>query len=43
MMQKQPPEVFWVFWGLQLYQKETLAQVSSCEFFEIFKNTFDDK
>ena len=25
--------------GLQLYQKETLAQVFSCEFCEIFKNT----
>ena len=25
--------------GLQLYKKETLAQVFSCEFCEIFKNT----
>ena len=25
---------------LQLYSKETLVQVFSCEFFEIFKNTF---
>ena len=27
-------------WGLQLYQKETLIQVFSREFCEIFKNTF---
>ena len=26
--------------ALQLYKKETLAQVFSCEFFEISKNTF---
>ena len=26
--------------GLQLYQKETLTQVLSCEICEIFKNTF---
>ena len=26
--------------GLQLYDKETLAQVFSCEFHEIFKNIF---
>ena len=26
--------------GLQLYRKETLAQVFSCEFCEISKNTF---
>ena len=26
--------------GLQLYQKETLAQVFSCKFCEISKNTF---
>ena len=26
--------------GLQLYQKETLTQVFSCEFCEIFKNSF---
>ena len=26
--------------GLQLYQKETLTQVFSCEYSEIFKNTF---
>ena len=25
--------------GLQLYQKKTLAQVFSCEFCEVFKNT----
>ena len=28
---------------LQLYQKETLAQVFSCEFCEIFKNTFFER
>ena len=27
-------------WGLQLYQKETLAQAFSCEFCEISRNTF---
>ena len=27
-------------WGLQLYQKETLAQVFSCESCKISKNTF---
>ena len=27
-------------WGLQLYLKKTLAQVFSCEFCEISKNTF---
>ena len=27
-------------WYLQLYQKDTLAQVFSCEFYKIFKNTF---
>ena len=27
-------------WGLQLYYKETLTQVFSCEFCEISKNTF---
>ena len=26
--------------GQQLYQKETLVQMFSCEFCEIFKNTF---
>ena len=26
--------------GLQLYQKETLVQVFSCKYCEIFKNTF---
>ena len=26
--------------GLQIYQKEILKQVYSCEFCEIFKNTF---
>ena len=31
-----------VSWGLQLYQKR-LAQVFSCEFCEIFKNTFFTK
>ena len=29
--------------GLQLYLKKTLAQVISCEFSEIFKNTFLQK
>ena len=29
-----------VFWGLQFIKKETLTQVFSCEFCEIFKNTF---
>ena len=27
-------------WGLQIYLKETLAKVTFCEFYEIFKNTF---
>ena len=27
-------------WGQQLYQKETLTQVFSCEICDIFKNTF---
>ena len=27
-------------WDLKLYQKETLAQVFSCEFCEISRNTF---
>ena len=27
-------------WGLQLFEKETLAQVLSCEFCEISKKTF---
>ena len=27
-------------WRLQLFKKETLAQVFSCEFYEISKNTF---
>ena len=26
--------------GVQLYQKETLAQVFSCEFYQMFKSTF---
>ena len=30
-------------WGLQLYQKETLALVFSCEICEISKNTFFTK
>ena len=27
-------------WGLQLYQKETLAKVLFCELLEIYKNIF---
>ena len=27
-------------WGLQRYQKESLAKVLSCEFCKIFMNTF---
>ena len=30
-------------WDLQLYQKETLAQVFSCEFSEISKNAFSSR
>ena len=37
--QKQPPEVFYKKSGLQLYLKKALAQVFSCEFCEISKNT----
>ena len=37
--QKQPPEVFCKKSGLQLYLKKALAQVFSCEFCEISKNT----
>ena len=29
----------WQAWGLQLYEKETLTQVFSCEFCENVKNT----
>ena len=34
-IKKQPPEVFWNF-----IKKEIMAQVFSCEFCEISKNTF---
>ena len=40
--QKQPPDVFYkkrYETDMKLYQKETLAQVFSCEFCKIFKST----
>ena len=37
-MQKQPPEL--LSQAFNFIKKETLAQVFSCEFCEIFKNTF---
>ena len=39
-MRSSRSEVFCKKGGLQLYLKKTLAQVFSCEFYEIFKNTF---
>ena len=41
-VKQQPPKVFCKksASGLQLYSKETLAQVFSCEFSQISKNTF---
>ena len=40
-IQKQLPELFCKkVWDLQLFQKEILAQVFSCDIYEIFKNTF---
>ena len=38
--QKQPPEVFCMCQSLNFIKKESLAQVFSCEFYEISKNTF---
>ena len=40
--QKQPPEVFYRkrCQAYNFIKKEILAQVFSCEFYEIFKNTF---
>ena len=40
-LQKQPPEVFYEKRSdaCNFFKKETLAQVFSCEFCEIFKNT----
>ena len=37
---KQPPEVFCKKWpsDLQLYKKETLTDVLSCDIWEIYKN-----
>ena len=41
LFQKQSPGgVLLKRCGLQLYQKETLAQVFSCKYSEIFRNTF---
>ena len=38
-MKKQPPELFYKK-SCNFIKKETLAQVFSCEFGKIFKNTF---
>ena len=40
VLQKQPPEVFYTKKACNFIKKDTLAQVLSCEYCKIFKNTF---